>query len=1020
MTQVSNTLPAGTYDIGTIGALSYSGTEQVFYTWDGSRPDSSDVFFIGSVSYTLTTLDTASVYSLLSNTTNDPSLLREGMASYVPTPYVGPASVPKIHVLRTWIAGTSEYQQWSYNTSMGVHGNALVYSLVIDSLELWDSLTGLWVPGDYLNPTPFEVSFSADTGYVFTDSSMAGFLYIPGLIPGDTFDIFNITITPDTLYAQYGPSSSLVLKIAYDSITEEIVQNNITQWKMFHPQSFVDLYPLADYETGIELNYRKSSSAIDEWGMDRSIFWRQAEFTLFDIPQNTGVLFDQQCEMRVAGNYSRDYHKKASVLYFADSLGGKFNVPLFDWGSPTNRTLYLRAGGTQQFHHWIPDAFVHQAAQGLGVGARDYKVAVQYLNGEYWGHYLLRQRLTDKHMVEEPGYDWDDDDVVEYSFSRHDFSYRVEDTYFFDQNQYHDMDTIITLWQEDLSDAEHYAALQEKVNMTSFITMWHTNMYWGNGDHGSGNHGVAKPNGYGKLSFYIKDMDQSLPAYGSSNNDWAYYVYSDTTGDTALWKRWIQKGLDESPEFRQAWINILDDLISVYFDPDRVLPYFDTLVSAVAPHLDLNYQRWGQFSGRSKTPWLSWNVPVMRNYIMQRREHVVDIFKQDFDCDTTMMYVTLKDTCDRGYHALVSTLPVRKGKGLSRITHTDFPVMITVPSQEPHYFIFNGDTIVTDTLIVHPVVGRYDSITIVMECLSPPSVFTALQVNEVLPDNVSGITDEEGKYEDWFEIWNSSLTDSLSLQDLYVSDKANNLQKHHITVDTIIPPNAYVVFWADEDLSDGPMHVDFKLSKDGEGVYLSDGVTVIDSLVWNYTIPSDQSFGRCGTMTQTFLTPTPAEENCPNILLDIDLLDFSVVPNTSARALELSWRFTENNHDLTIMRSYDGVVWQEISPTTSYTQGTYTDYDIESNITYYYRLYWEDQKSNIRSGMLTEQMVPYLKNPHDSHIQAPAGYLISVYDILGKVFPKKKNMYLDHGVYIIFFFDETTGEKVHQQKILIK
>ena len=150
-------------------------------------------------------------------------------------------------------------------------------------------------------------------------------------------------------------------------------------------------------------------------------------------------------------------------------------------------------------------------------------------------------------------------------------------------------------------------------------------------------------------------------------------------------------------------------------------------------------------------------------------------------------------------------------------------------------------------------------------CLQLPLLSAAqLYINEVMPGNESIIADEAGQYDDWFEIYNAGSS-PVNLKGFYLTDKFDNQDKFLIENSLVIQPGGYLIFWADEDQSQGPTHTNFKLTASGEALMLTEpnGVTVVDSFSF-LSVPEDLSFGRLtdGGNTLEILTPsTPGSTN---------------------------------------------------------------------------------------------------------------------------------------------------------------
>lgn len=123
-----------------------------------------------------------------------------------------------------------------------------------------------------------------------------------------------------------------------------------------------------------------------------------------------------------------------------------------------------------------------------------------------------------------------------------------------------------------------------------------------------------------------------------------------------------------------------------------------------------------------------------------------------------------------------------------------------------------------------------------------------LYINEVLTDNVSDTTDTNMQTEDWFEIYNPG-PDAVDIGGYFVTDNIESPMKFQIPVDhpdsSIIPAGGYLLFWCDEDQSQGWNHVNFKLRNNEEQLILRspDGFSIADEISWTNQL-DDISFGR--------------------------------------------------------------------------------------------------------------------------------------------------------------------------------
>ncbi|MBK7887846.1 MAG: CotH kinase family protein [Bacteroidetes bacterium] len=145
-----------------------------------------------------------------------------------------------------------------------------------------------------------------------------------------------------------------------------------------------------------------------------------------------------------------------------------------------------------------------------------------------------------------------------------------------------------------------------------------------------------------------------------------------------------------------------------------------------------------------------------------------------------------------------------------------------------------------------------------------------LVINELMALNSSIVQNYAGDYADWIELYNASV-DTISLNDLYLSDDSLNLLKWKFPDGWRITPDGYQIVWADEGAAFNELHCSFKLSGGGEAVYLSyPNGEMIDSIVFGQQV-TNIAFARSpnGTGGFTFLSPT---FNANNNFAGIDVL----------------------------------------------------------------------------------------------------------------------------------------------------
>ncbi|MDM8528320.1 lamin tail domain-containing protein [Anaerolineales bacterium HSG24] len=149
---------------------------------------------------------------------------------------------------------------------------------------------------------------------------------------------------------------------------------------------------------------------------------------------------------------------------------------------------------------------------------------------------------------------------------------------------------------------------------------------------------------------------------------------------------------------------------------------------------------------------------------------------------------------------------------------------------------------------------------------------STLIINEFMAANGVGITDEDGDYSDWIEIYNRS-NQPVNLSDWSITDNSTQLEKW-VFPDIVLGSNEYLVIFAsgkDRKSTElgAELHTNFRLSKMGEflGLYsiLDDKLIKLIG-VSSAKFPKqfeDMSYGRYNEAVAYgyFMPPTPGEPN---------------------------------------------------------------------------------------------------------------------------------------------------------------
>ncbi len=142
---------------------------------------------------------------------------------------------------------------------------------------------------------------------------------------------------------------------------------------------------------------------------------RKIAMTMFEFDENGAeMVLNQNCGVRVQGNYSRSDVQKGLRLYARKEYGDKnFKYEVFgeeylnDNGEIMDKfkTLVLRAGGNCAFLAKYNDTYWQSLLHDSACETKQSRPCVVYLNGEYWGLYVLEEDYSNDFFEDVHGVD---------------------------------------------------------------------------------------------------------------------------------------------------------------------------------------------------------------------------------------------------------------------------------------------------------------------------------------------------------------------------------------------------------------------------------------------------------------------------------------------------------------------------------------------------------------------------------------------------------------------------------------
>lgn len=183
----------------------------------------------------------------------------------------------------------------------------------------------------------------------------------------------------------------------------------------------------------------------------------------------------------------------------------------------------------------------------------------------------------------------------------------------------------------------------------------------------------------------------------------------------------------------------------------------------------------------------------------------------------------------------------------------------------------------------------------------------ALQINEMMVDNIDSITDSNNDRSGWVEICNIS-GETVSLDGYFITDDPSNSTKWRFPDISLNPEEYIVVFLSGKDKTSEELHTSFKLNKQEKGLWLINPAGALeDKIQWQDNPPQSFSMGRDGKGNFVYFgLPTPGE---PNAETGIETLEYSMV--TTLEGVRIN-EFLINNKYSRIDEDGDRPAWAEL------------------------------------------------------------------------------------------------------------
>ena len=447
-------------------------------------------------------------------------------------------------------------------------------------------------------------------------------------------------------------------------------------------------------------NFPYSSS--NAWKSDREI---EASMEMFEPDGDGG--FRQNVGVKIFGGWgSRGYVQKSMAIFARREYGkGKIQHQLFpDKEVNSFESFVLRNSGNDNQSTWLThprseikaftppvsygsyfvncnftlfrDAMVQSLARETGLDTQGYRPAVLYLNGDYWGIYNIREKLTEHYVESNHGVPGDDVDLIEGYGAANSGS----------ATAYNQMRSFIS--SKDMNDPESYQEVEAShLEIDNFID-YNLTVIWGQ-NFDIGNIKCWRPQvDDGRFRWLVYDQDYGfnlwkpevyLPAMKRDFSDYEnmFTFHTNSSGGGTGWpnaggRTLLLREMLESDVFRERFILRCADHLNHLWSSDRVVDRIDAMAAIIRPEIPRHLERWSWAAVQERgfgpphkeedeplnlEHWER-NVEVMRAFGAGRPDQLRGQLMEHFGLDNGTAEVTVTvQNADKG-QVVINTLAV--------------------------------------------------------------------------------------------------------------------------------------------------------------------------------------------------------------------------------------------------------------------------------------------------------------------------------------------------------------------------
>ena len=319
--------------------------------------------------------------------------------------------------------------------------------------------------------------------------------------------------------------------------------------------------------------------------------------------------------MTCSGHSARINSQKSIALYARKAWGEDrfvFNpFPTRDYES--YKSLLLRSANSDFSATRLRDIVASSLAEGQGILYQDHEVIQVYINGRYWGHYNLREKINKYFVAAYEGVTEDAD------IDNIDLLARTGTDEFLQNGDNKDWLELCNFCKKkDLNDPENMAWVEERLDIDNMFTHAAYEIILGNVDFT--NVRVYRVPG-GKWKYLLFDVEACWRNLDPTPIE--YYIKS-LNAKIQGFRHEPLNAMFKVPEMKARFLRRVSELLSTVFCWDNVEKHFDDVISVLKPILPRHIERWKNMKLEN---WKK-NIHATKYYARVRPKKIPEMLKK--------------------------------------------------------------------------------------------------------------------------------------------------------------------------------------------------------------------------------------------------------------------------------------------------------------------------------------------------------------------------------------------------------